>query len=63
MGLRWSSILVDCKCWMRLKKSSLGIVLFREVIDLGSGDLWSLMRELCKERERDKKELNLWHCL
>lgn len=45
-GLLWSSILVDWRCWIRLKKSSLGIVLFLETSVLGSGDLWSLIREL-----------------
>ena len=32
---------------MRLKKSSLGIVLFLGPLFRGSGDLWSLIRELC----------------
>jgi len=33
---------------MRLKKSSLGIVLaFLAMMDLGSGERWSLIRELC----------------
>ena len=37
---------------MRLKKSSLGMVLFLAMLMvLGSGDLCSLMRELCRVGE------------
>ena len=46
-GLRWSSILVDCKCCIRLKKSSLGMVLFRAIaLEAGSVVLCSSIREL-----------------
>jgi hypothetical protein len=62
MGLRWSSILVDWRCWIRLKKSSLGMVLDLWALStLGSGDRWSLIRALYEREEREEKMIGSTH--